>query len=609
MNVHPSIQCNPFYDLEHPAKPAETTEAATGPHPPGHNSLLTVAMLNNQTMEALKAKEAQGNEDERRLIGLAKQAIGNGQVQLSANQPSNGIALFEMRHNQDVLVIKTKVDEHSKYEILSVGFTGKYETSLSMTPRAPSSFKLGASRHRTTLRNLPNELLHEIVGSTTGKRDNGINLNLRLVSALIKGIADNHLGPDQRYLVTNHETLRAAGYDSSSISDLLKMAAEKKQFVLDNGPKLKCTADYDGSSVNDLAKTSARMQRIALDEGPKLKQYYGYNGAAINRFSKLRSDQRDFVLKNGRALHEGANFDGQSINRVAKYDDRRKSFILNNAKKLYEDALFASNHIEELSLFGHEVLDFALTYSKRLFDDAGYDSQAILHLAQYSLEQKASALEYGPTLRSSAGYDGSSINSFVRLTDVEKMRVWDNASLLYQFAGYDGQAINTFAKFLEPKQREFILVHGEWLHKHAGYDGAAINELSSYDSDRRAISLENGPTLYKFGYDGASINQFTGLTDEGREFVLSMGPALAQKPNFDAPYLNTLARLSTRNREFVIQNDEALRAIGYHYREIFTAANYSKIQQRFILDEGRKLYENGYKASEINAKARSLKAS
>lgn len=118
------------------ANPAEAAQATAGTSPPGH-ARLTSAMLSHHAMGALNAKETQGDKKEKTLAGLAKEAIGSGQLQILSNKPANGVAQFGVRHNQNALVIKAKLNEWSEYDVLSVGFQRGSEKPVSMTLPTP----------------------------------------------------------------------------------------------------------------------------------------------------------------------------------------------------------------------------------------------------------------------------------------------------------------------------------------------------------------------------------------------------------------------------------------------------------------------------------------
>ena len=165
-------------------------------------------MLSDHAVAALTAKETQGNEQEKMLAGFAKGAIGSGELQISPNQPPNGITQFGMRLNQDVLAIKAKLNERSEYDVLSVGFRRGSEAPVSMTLPAPSTAAVRTARPPSALLGLPNELLMQIAGGT-GPSGEGVNISLRRVNRQMKDIADDQMATQQRFVVENGQTLQA----------------------------------------------------------------------------------------------------------------------------------------------------------------------------------------------------------------------------------------------------------------------------------------------------------------------------------------------------------------------------------------------------------------
>ncbi|MBF7142741.1 MULTISPECIES: hypothetical protein [Pseudomonas] len=139
------------------ASPAQAAQAAAGAHPSGHADSLMAHMLSDHTVAALNAKETQGNEREKMLAGFAKQALSSSsQLKLSPNQPADGDAQFGIRRNQDVLVIKARLNENdrSKYDVLSVGFRRGSEGSISMGLSVPAPIQ------SSFLERMPKELIH-----------------------------------------------------------------------------------------------------------------------------------------------------------------------------------------------------------------------------------------------------------------------------------------------------------------------------------------------------------------------------------------------------------------------------------------------------------------
>ncbi|GGM32038.1 hypothetical protein ACFQDN_23255 [Pseudomonas asuensis] len=159
------------------ANPTEAAEVAAGARPSGHADLLIPRMLSDHAVAALNAKETQGTKLEKTLAGFAKQAIGSGQLKISPNPPENGIAQFGMCRNQDVLVIKAKLNEQSnKYDVLSVGFRRGSEEPISMKLSAPAPYPT------SHLERMPKELINMILDNISNRGPNSRVTSLTLSS-------------------------------------------------------------------------------------------------------------------------------------------------------------------------------------------------------------------------------------------------------------------------------------------------------------------------------------------------------------------------------------------------------------------------------------------
>lgn len=193
------IRGNSSYNVQSSsANTAQAVQAAAEKHPSGHASSLTSAMLSHHAFDALNAKEAQGSEQEKTLARFAKQAINSGRLQRSPNQPQNGIAQFGVRRNQDILVIKAKLNERSEYDILSVGFKSGSGGTASLKLPIPVNVPEGTSAKlppKHSLLGMPTELKwaimeHVFTGST--KRQGADDLSAlekssRLLKAELEG--------------------------------------------------------------------------------------------------------------------------------------------------------------------------------------------------------------------------------------------------------------------------------------------------------------------------------------------------------------------------------------------------------------------------------------
>lgn len=149
--------------------PTETVKTSAA-HSSGHARALTPAMLSHHAFNALNAKEAWGNEQEKMLAKFAKEAISSGQLQISPNQPPNGVAQFGGHRNQDVLVIQAKLNERAEYDILGVGLRRRSEEPISMKLPSP------ASRSTPSLESMPQEIIHMILDNfPNGEPKNRMN--------------------------------------------------------------------------------------------------------------------------------------------------------------------------------------------------------------------------------------------------------------------------------------------------------------------------------------------------------------------------------------------------------------------------------------------------
>ncbi|TPG87756.1 F-box domain-containing protein [Pseudomonas caspiana] len=255
------------------ANPAEAAQTAVGAHPSGHASSLTLAMLSHHALDALKAKETQGDEQEKTLARFAKEAIGSGQLQISPNQPANGIAQFGMRRHQDVLVIKAKVNERSEYDVLSVGFRRGSEGPISMTLPGPSAAGAGRVQRPSALMDLPNELKQHIVGYLDGAS----SARATRVSTKMRAAVLAHKDIDK--------TLQAGN-----------LMARLKPLL--NSPPNTRSNEIDAAILNDLRQCSAflapeeveHIMRSALTEGD-----FGFTeapllGPLISGQSKIKAE-------------------------------------------------------------------------------------------------------------------------------------------------------------------------------------------------------------------------------------------------------------------------------------------------------------------------------
>ncbi len=361
------------------ANPAEAAQTAAGTHPSGHASTLTSAMLSHHTLAALNTKETQGDEQEKTLAGFAKEAIGSGQLQISPNQPANGIAQFGMKRNQDVLVIQAKLNERSEYDVLSVGLRRGSKAHISMTLPSPTTAVAGTARPLSGLLGLPNELLLQIAGST-GKRGEGVNLSLRGVNKHMKAIADDQLSPKQRFLAEKGQNLHGAGYDAYAINALAKATPAQQNFALTNGPALQATAGYDGLAISTLARLTPAQRDFALTNGPELHATAGYDGYAINRLARYTPAQQNFALTNGPELHATAGYDAYAINDLAIFSPAQQDFALTNGQELHATARYDGHAINDLAQATPAEQNFALTNGPELAA-AGHDGRAINRLA------------------------------------------------------------------------------------------------------------------------------------------------------------------------------------------------------------------------------------
>jgi uncharacterized protein YkuJ len=337
------IRSNAFTIQPPPVDLGLAAQAAERAHLSGHAGTLTQAMLSDHSVRALNAKENQGTEEEKTLTRRAKQAIGIG-LRISSNQSANAVAQFGMSHNQDVLVIRAKLNDRSEYDILSVGFRRASEAPISMTLSNPRAIAAGAAGSKSALLGLPNELLQSIAGST-GKDGKGVNLGLRMVSKHMQAIAYDQMSPRQQFLTDNQRSLRSAGYDRSHAIALSKYTPEDQQFALTNAQALQAMG-FDGGDINSLARSSPQHQNFALTHGPALNAA-GYDGNNIIGLTHYTPAEQQFALTYAQAL-QAMGFDGGDINFLARSSPEHQNFVLINGPALHAGGT-GSGHILNLA--------------------------------------------------------------------------------------------------------------------------------------------------------------------------------------------------------------------------------------------------------------------
>lgn len=246
---------------------AQAAQASAGTHPSGHADSLTPRILSDHTVAALNAKETQGNEQEKMLAGFAKGAIGSGQLQLSPNQPPNGIAQFGIKRNQDVLVIKAKLNEQSKkYDVLSVGFRRGSEKPVSITLPTPinrsqvQSTKLPPEK---TLLGLPTELQQAIMGhvlTESTKRQGVYDLSaLENSTRLLKSVLAGN-----SFLKFKHDLQKKimGAINKLSVDNLIPFADSALFALASDAKKESCLA----TAIEDLSENSITALGAALEE-------------------------------------------------------------------------------------------------------------------------------------------------------------------------------------------------------------------------------------------------------------------------------------------------------------------------------------------------------
>jgi hypothetical protein len=136
------------------AEPTQATRAAAGSPPPGDVISLTTAMLSNHARTQLAAQEAADSEQKENLASRVKEAIRAHQLKLLPNQSPNGIARFETQSDGGLLAIEAKLNESSKYDVLSIEFEKNSEALLSIKFSASST---------SPAERLPKELVHMVL--------------------------------------------------------------------------------------------------------------------------------------------------------------------------------------------------------------------------------------------------------------------------------------------------------------------------------------------------------------------------------------------------------------------------------------------------------------
>ena len=362
------------------AQPVQGTHTALDTPLAGHVYSLTSARMSDHTVNALNAIEAQGDERATTLAKLTKEAIGRGLLQLSPNQQVNGTAQFGMSCNQEVLVVRAKLNERSEYDVLGIGFRKGSETPVSMTLPSPSAAVLSTVLPPSTLLGLPNELLLLIAGST-GRRGTGINTSLRAVNKQMKDIADHQMSPKQRFVTENQQSLRGAGYSRYALDALLNCTVAQQNFALAHGPVLHASAGYHGNAINALAILPAAQQNFVLMNAQTLHVTCGYDPGAINVLARLPLAQQNFSLINGPVLHTTAGFDGYAINELATKAPAHRNFALANGPTLRATAGYNARAITVLAMLTPAEQNFALTNGPRLHITGGYNGHDINRLA------------------------------------------------------------------------------------------------------------------------------------------------------------------------------------------------------------------------------------
>lgn len=349
----------------HSSRLANATQAAratTDPHSPERGISLTKAMLSNHAQDSLDAQELADGKQGKNPARRANEAITIGQLQLSPNQSPSDIARFVAHIDQDVLTIEAKLNENSKYEVLSVTLQSGAESPVVVTLPKPSVAVTGAvSKPPASLR-LPDELLIEMVRGT-GKNGEGVNLSLRETDERMKGIAEDQMSPKQRFVIENGQTLKASGHSASDMRFLASQPKVLQAFVVNHGETLKASG-YSPLDIQSLFELSQHLQAFVIAHGETLKASGHSPWEMRSLFGLNKENVQKFVVDHGETLKTSGHspLDMQFL--ASRPEDVQK-FVVDHG-----DTLQASGHspsdMQFLASRPEEVQAFILAHGESL---------------------------------------------------------------------------------------------------------------------------------------------------------------------------------------------------------------------------------------------------
>lgn len=381
--------------LANPAKNAQPTPR-TGSS--GHVGLLTPALLSSHTADALSAKAAQGDEQEKTLVGLARRAIGGGELHILDIPSKDGVARFATLNNHDVVVIKAKLNERSEYDIMEIGLQRSSETPISMTLPLPiTAIRANTTRHASALQHLPDEILLQIAGRS-GNSGSGVNLSLRGVSQHLKVIADDQMSPKQQFIIENSKHLETLGLTAWDMRRLADRPNEQRAYILAHGQKLRSL----GALPNEMfiyAAMPENARNLIASHGEAL-QAAGYDLTSMMNLSNFKKNVIDYAVSHCQTLH-ALGFQSFEITNIALVP-KKANFLASHGQAL--QALgFARVEMERLSNSSENTLEFVFSNGQTL-KALGYDATGMEFLARHrSEDQRNFILSHGPTLKA-AGF-------------------------------------------------------------------------------------------------------------------------------------------------------------------------------------------------------------
>lgn len=349
------------YNVQGDSSAPVQAEQPAGTPRPGRSISLTAAMLSDQAIKALNVKNAEGSEQEQNLAGSAKKAVSSGQLQLSLDQPLDGIAQFETKINQGVLAIKVKMNERSKYDVLSIALQTGSEEPVAMTLTNPGEAVARAAQKPSALLRLPDELLVDVVRGT-GKNGKGVNLSLREVSERMEAIAHDQMSPEQRFVIKNGHTLQASGYSRLDMQSLAGLPEDVQQFVVAHGRTLQASG-YSPFDMESLAGLPEDVQQFVVAHGKTL-QASGHSPLGMQALVRLPQKQQGFILAHGETL-QALGYKPWDIQSLAGLPENVRNFVVAHGETLQASGHSLSD-MQSLACQPQDQQDFVVAHGQTL---------------------------------------------------------------------------------------------------------------------------------------------------------------------------------------------------------------------------------------------------